>query len=255
MSPLSNGGARERIHALLAERATQALTLEEQRELDTLLASHPEIDGDEFDRTAAELDVFWMAGNTRAMPAALRAKIASAAPDHVTRARRASAVAAPRARGFDLVRARGWLLAAASLAALVAIWPRTETAPSLAEQRERLIESVADEIQLAWTPTVGTFTGDAVWSPSAQRGFLRFRGLAKNDPRVQQYQLWIFDKQQDERYPIDGGVFDIGDDGEVIVPIDAKIAVQELAMLAVTREKPGGVVVSSRAGLVGLAQL
>lgn len=265
VSPLSNGGGpsgpggsggtRERIYALLADRATQALSPEEQRELDTLVASHPEIDCDQFDRTAAELDVFWMAGNTQAMPGVLRAKILTAARDHVARAPRANTVAAPRARRFDLVRAGGWLVAAASVAALVAIWPRAETARSLAEQRERLIVTAADEIHLAWTPTAGTFSGDAVWSPSAQRGFLRFRGLAKNDPSVQQYQLWIFDKHQDERYPIDGGVFDIREDGEVIVPIDAKIVVQDLAMLAVTREKPGGVVVSSREGLVGLAKL
>jgi len=98
--------------------------------------------------------------------------------------------------------------------------------------------------------------GDVVWSNTAQEGYMRFTGLAANDPRQSQYQLWIFDSQQDERYPIDGGVFDIppGAD-EVIVPIAAKLDVARPYMFAITIEKPGGVVVSSRERLPLLAQV
>jgi anti-sigma-K factor RskA len=84
---------------------------------------------------------------------------------------------------------------------------------------------------------------------------MSFRGLPANNPSESQYQLWIFDQNQDERYPIDGGVFDIGPDGEVIVPVTAKIRVREPTLFAITVEKPGGVVVSSRKRLVLAAKV
>ena len=80
---------------------------------------------------------------------------------------------------------------------------------------------------------------------------MRFRGLAPNDPSVSQYQLWIFDRDQDERFPVDGGVFDVeSGEGDVFVEIDPKLEVREPYLFAVTVEKPGGVVVSSRERIV-----
>ena len=67
-----------------------------------------------------------------------------------------------------------------------------------------------------------------------------------NDPTQFQYQLWIFDKDRDDKYPVDGGVFDVGPDGEVVVKISAKLHVNEPVLFAVTVEQPGGVVVSDR---------
>ena len=101
----------------------------------------------------------------------------------------------------------------------------------------------------------GEISGDVIWSNAEQKGYLRLRGLPVNDPDKATYQLWIFDEAQDEKYPIDGGVFDINKDGEVIVPIDAKINVKNPKIFAVTKEKPGGVVVSDRTGLVALAKV
>lgn len=79
---------------------------------------------------------------------------------------------------------------------------------------------------------------------------MRFVGLAVNDPRQLQYQLWIFDKNRDQAFPVDGGVFDITPAGEVIAPITAKLPVGEPMLFAVTVEKPGGVVVSKRERIV-----
>jgi hypothetical protein len=51
-------------------------------------------------------------------------------------------------------------------------------------------------------------------------------------------------------------VFDIpAGQNEVIIPIDAKIAVNAPVMFAVTMEKPGGVVVSGREHIVALAKV
>jgi anti-sigma-K factor RskA len=98
--------------------------------------------------------------------------------------------------------------------------------------------------------------GEVIWDNRRQQGVMSFRGLPANDPTKQQYQLWIFDSAQDEKYPIDGGVFDITPGAqEVLVPIDARLPVREPTLFAITIEKPGGVVVSSRERLPLLAQV
>lgn len=161
----------------------------------------------------------------------------------------------------------GWLAAAASLlVALVGWWPQSpETvepqvvhAASLQQQRETLLAR-QDTLVSSWQPTQDPaatgVSGDVVWDPVSQQGYLRLRGLAANDVRQSQYQLWIFDATRDDAYPVDGGVFDIPLQGadEVIVPILAKLPVHEAAMFAVTIERPGGAVVSSRERLVLVA--
>ena len=129
--------------------------------------------------------------------------------------------------------------------------------PSPSEARAELLASAKDVITLPWTATDDTAakgtTGDIVWSPSQQKGYMRFVGLAVNDPNVLQYQLWIFDETRDQAFPVDGGVFDVAT-GEVIVPIAAKLPVGKPALFAVTVEKPGGVVVSKRERIVVTAK-
>jgi hypothetical protein len=46
--------------------------------------------------------------------------------------------------------------------------------------------------------------------------------------------------------PIDGGVFDVPAGGEALIPVDPKLPVGEGVIFAVTKERPGGVVVSDR---------
>ncbi|MGL4551943.1 MAG: anti-sigma factor domain-containing protein, partial [Gemmataceae bacterium] len=96
--------------------------------------------------------------------------------------------------------------------------------------------------------------GAVAWNNARQEGYLRLDGLPPNDPRVSQYQLWIFDADRDERYPVDGGVFDVPAAGAV-VPIRAKLGVGRPTLFAVTRERPGGVVVSDRRAVVLAAKV
>ena len=84
---------------------------------------------------------------------------------------------------------------------------------------------------------------------------MRFENLPVNDPTKEQYQLWIFAKNQSEETPIDGGVFDISSDGEVVIPIRPKLKAEDVYLFAVTVEQPGGVVVSSRERLPLLASV
>ncbi len=120
--------------------------------------------------------------------------------------------------------------------------------------RKALLASAGDVKTLSWTATADDAArgagGDVVWSPSKQEGYMRFTGLAANDPTKLQYQLWIFDKDRDDKYPVDGGVFDVGPDGEVVIKISPKLRVNEPVLFAVTVEAPGGVVVSKRERIV-----
>lgn len=126
--------------------------------------------------------------------------------------------------------------------------------------RDSLLAADSALVRVAWTPTsdptASGVTGEVLWSARAQRGVMRFAGLAPNDQRRSQYQLWIFDKQRDQRYPVDGGVFDIpAGQTEVLVPIQARIPVGEAVMFAVTVEQAGGVVVSNRERIAVVASL
>jgi hypothetical protein len=160
-----------------------------------------------------------------------------------------------------------WLAAAACLlVAGGAVWwgmqqrdgngtkPIAPIASTPASDRAALVASATDLAKITWTITpdqnARAATGDVVWSAAQQKGYMRFVGLKPNDPTQYQYQLWIFDKTRDQAFPVDGGVFDVSSDGEVIVPISPKLHVNELAMFAVTVEKPGGVVVSKRERIV-----
>ena len=143
-------------------------------------------------------------------------------------------------------------------------WPDGEVDPDVERQTERCIEimlaalaeaggTAADVVRTDWSPgddpLAAGVSGEVVWSPSEQRGFMRFRALQPNNPTVAQYQLWIFDGTRPSETPVDGGVFDVVD-GEVIVPIDAKIDVRDATLFAITLEEPGGVVVSKRERLL-----
>jgi len=127
-------------------------------------------------------------------------------------------------------------------------------------RRAALLAAADDVIRREWSatgdPAAPDAGGDVVWSSDAQAGFMRFRGLAPNDPTENQYQLWIFDATRDERHPVDGGVFDVDPaTGEVVVPIRAKLPVREPTLFAVTVERPGGVVVSSRERIALVAKV
>lgn len=161
-------------------------------------------------------------------------------------------------RSSRLVLWSGWLAAAAALLLWLKV-PR-QASNGLREAVARGVQVVEPEsrwradssaTRLAWTATIDPSaqgaSGSVVWSRSAQAGEMRFAGLKPNDRARWQYQLWIFDKRRDQRFPVDGGVFDIPPGtSEVRVPIRARVPVSDAVMFVVTVEPAGGVVVSSR---------
>ncbi len=167
---------------------------------------------------------------------------------------------------------RGWYAAAACL--LLAIggwWPRlglleraakhgVSPLQAEAEQgREHLLNSGSQRLgRWAWSHESGVeanVQGDVVWDGERQEGYLRLSGLAPNGKTGRQYQLWIFDAARDDRFPVDGGVFDVPPDSPMItVPIRPTLMVSQPVAFAVTFEPAGGVVVSDRRHLMALAR-
>ncbi len=95
--------------------------------------------------------------------------------------------------------------------------------------------------------------GEVVWSNAQQKGFVRFRNLPVNDKTKETYQVWVFDASQ--KNPVSAGVFDVHQNGEVIVPMNAAIAIQKPTMIGITAEKPGGVMVSDLKNVMAVAKV
>lgn len=89
-------------------------------------------------------------------------------------------------------------------------------------------------------------TGQIIFDPETQTGYMKLSGLPVNDPDQEQYQLWIVDADRPDETTnrVDGGVFDVTAAGEVIVPVNPKIVAEQPVVFALTIERPGGVVVS-----------
>jgi anti-sigma-K factor RskA len=277
---------KEKMLELLSDKAIFGLTDAELSELAELEKEFPEINDDSFELAAASIGMLNLDTN-EPLPAHLRTKIARDAEKYfASREAEASApVAAPAEKEefqktFTLEPKKsiwnwlGWAVAAAACVALafniyitrtnprdVVVNPTPTATPKIelspAQEREQLLASAKDIVQSTWgdfdPKNPKNVQGDVVWSNSAQKGFVRFRNLPVNDNTKEQYQVWIFDENQ--KHPVDGGVFDASEAGEIIIPIDAKIKVQRPKMFAITAEKPGGVVVSPLEKVMAVAKV
>lgn len=128
-----------------------------------------------------------------------------------------------------------------SLPAVAGWWPRIighdatpPTTQLTAEAARAALAAQQNIVQVALAPAgPQTLTGDVVFDPVRQVGYLRFRGIPANDPRQAQYQLWIADAGRAQPEPVDGGVFDVGGTstagGDVIIPFHARLAVGKAA--------------------------
>ena len=257
---------------LLVAEATEGLSANDREEMMRLVGPEAAVEAAAFGAAAAAIDLAY-SDFDEPMPEAIRRRARSRLLDeiggssarvlHHPSAEAPKHAEAPRAGGRT-----GWWLAAAMLAvAIFGWWPRpiddelVPPAPTLATAAQRLdllLARAPDVVSWPWQTTADPASagggGEVIWSSARQKGFMRISGLPVNDPADFQYQLWIFDGTRDDRYPIDGGVFDVTVDGEVVVPIEAKLGVRDATLFAVTIETPGGVVVSSRERIVLLAQ-
>jgi anti-sigma-K factor RskA len=271
----------ERMMDLLADQALFGLSEEELRELERFGSNDDSLNAAQsLELTAAQISTIGIEKDAE-MPEHLFKKIL-ADSKHLVAAEQ-NVFTAPRRRIGSETASSGsawsWLAWAIAAAACVALavnvfttrqanidvaggtkptpTPAIEEKLTPAQMRQRLIDTEQALARAEWTKgsvkeTEG-ISGDVVWSDAKQAGYMRISGLPVNDKTKQTYQLWIFDETQSEKTPIDGGVFDVSETGEVIIPIDAKLNAKNPKAFAITIEKPGGVVVSERKQVVGLA--
>ncbi len=259
----------DRLLDLLTEQTERPLSAQERAELETLVAREANWRSDDFELAAAATAVALLE-RQEPMPEALKERVMDELVGDDVLAGDTVQFPAQRAAGGDKrrrpgprparrARPYGWIVAAAALILLAVVigWPKPKP-PTAIELRAQMMKQ-SDVVKMVWAkgedPLSPATEGDVVWDPRQQIGFMRFKGLAKNDPKTLQYQLWIFDGTRSDAYPVDGGVFDITAEGDVVVPIEAKLPVFEPTLFAVTVEKPGGVVVSKRERIVVLAKV
>lgn len=260
---------REKLLELLADKAVYGLSADEQRESDKMSIDEVYRDDLSFELTAAAINLTAVDPAER-MPAALRSRILASADEHFAKDDlQPTFEFEPKKSAWTWL---GWLVAGAACIALavniyttrppsdvvkVATPTPSPEKPDARKDFEAMMAS-AESVKAAFAAMpkapaeLAQVSGDVVWSDVKQAGYMRLRGVPKNDPTKSTYQLWIFDETQSEKTPIDGGVFDITGDGEVIVPIDAKLKAKNPKAFAITVEKPGGVVVSGREKVVTL---
>lgn len=271
-----NEKTEERMLELLADHAIFGLTVEEAAELEKLEQEAPHLARDNsFERAAAGLQISSIA-EVEPIPSDLLKRLESDAARYFAKDTEEVQVAdnvvsvsyeTPKPSFMQWL---GWALAGAACVALaVNIWfvgigPQKEIAtteippapPTVSEKLQALVASGGPGlVRSEWTSPLKQedLGGEVVWSDAKQEGYMTFRNLPANDTSKETYQLWIFDENQPEATPVDGGVFDVTKDGEVVIPINAKINVKGPKAFAVTVEKPGGVVVSKRGKIVALA--
>lgn len=253
---------------LLIKESTEGLTAEESAALAEMARSLSDDDRRELEHVVAAATLAAL-GPLQKMPDTTRQRVLKTVPANVTSSSAAtiSSGTAPR-RSLE---AAGWWAAAACFVLAVAGWwprllgdggaPMAQRTPDPQAQREQLLER-ENTLRASWSagPALSDqpLIGDVVFDPVTQRGVLRFRGLPANDPRAEQYQLWIADASRQYPEPVDGGVFDVATtlpNGDVLVPFEAKLPVGSPAVFVVTAEKPGGVVVSRQEKVLALAKV
>ncbi len=236
---------------LLVLRATEGCSQEQQRRLQALLKENGVDDMPDFDlAAAAAANAFGLktAPKDEEAPEKLKAKLLSDA-DQFFSPQPDVVVELKPAQTTQLKWNWGWATAAALAIMLLAtnvVDLRSGTDYEAA--RRHLMTETTGTVVIPWAtpedPEYAQVSGDVVWNDARQEGYLLLSGMPVNDPSMAQYQLWVVDPDRDSN-PVDGGVFDIpAGQSTVIVPIDAKLAVDNPVVFAITREKRGGVVVS-----------
>lgn len=286
-----NEEIQEMMTDLLTRRAAIGLDAEERVQLDKLLADTGVKDDDSLELAAAAIGLVDLEIDEK-LPDHLAARIAASADNFFANVQYPETVSAPGITSeaapdhdyqkmFTLEPRRswnwlGWAMAGfACIALAVNVWftritpteigtnnpPAPATPEKLSPEQElaKMISSQVNMTKATWgagnMKDLKEVGGDVYWSDEQQKGFMRLRGLPMNDKSKETYQLWIFDKTQDKATPIDGGTFDVDKNGEMIIPINAKLKALGPELFAITVEKPGGVVVSKRGKIAALAKV
>jgi anti-sigma-K factor RskA len=174
-----------------------------------------------------------------------------------TEAARHFTPAEPAGRILPWLAGTGWLAAAAAVVVALTVWlqsPRdavvVEPAAASASFDEFARRPGVVTTSLAVASDDATLTdaeADVLWDAETGKGWLRLEHLPSNNAAESQYQLWVIDASRPDdagRNRVDAGVFDV-ESGVTTVRFEPKLPVGEAIAFAVTREPPGGSVVSA----------
>ena len=280
---------KQRLLELLADRAVSGLDENELMEVERLKKQLPDWDEDvSLELAAAAVGLAHLEIKDD-LPAALRTKIFASADDYfkefeepfnVVKFTPRVGTAAESIRNIVETKTSpwqwlGWAFAAAACVALAVILltrpadkppeivktpdtlPTSQTPVSIEQEREQFLAAAADKvtIPLANPKNEKEIVGEMVWSNAKQKGYARFSKLPVNDAAKETYQVWIVDETRDAKTPLSGGIFNVAKTGETVVAVNAQLEVKKPKMIAVTVEKPGGVVVSKLEKVVALAKI
>lgn len=230
---------RERLNDLLADEAVQPLSTDETSDLIELLRRFPSTNLEDFEVAAAAIHLATIE-RTTSLPIGLSNALVSQAERYFADTRVEKPPEHSPATWVRLFACSGWATAAALLIALVWVsWPSPEL--SVVQRRHRLLDT--DPRRFAGE-SAESVRGNVVWNQERQEGYMELSGLPANDPQQYQYQLWILDKGRSHPEPLDGGIFDVTESENVVIPVRNALPVRQPTLFAVTREPPGGVVVS-----------
>lgn len=256
----------DRLLELMAKEASGGISIDESAERDELLRAHPDVDRDEMLEVAALTQLAFLkksGSENLKLPDHLKRKIVdrgraavagSPRQDNIVSfasATRAESAPSKQPSNAGSMSGRlGWAAAAALALVLLVdrvIMPNDSRTTDLAAQVASL-NTAPGTLTAAWqTPDALGFenvAGKVIWNSEQQRGYMLLSGMPVNRPGQSQYQLWIVAPSRDAN-PVDGGVFDVlQTNGDIIVPINAKLFIEDPKAFAITREQPGGVVVS-----------
>jgi anti-sigma-K factor RskA len=246
---------KDRFDELSAGWALGDLTPQEERELGTLGGATVDFN---LELLVASLEAGHLTKSLQQPPAALLARL------HRHAAETAKQPAPANVLQPDVPSWRKWIgnpligWAAAAAIALATLLNPSSTGKIAAPQAASQLRSQAPDLVERAFSGVGNYlaaSGTVIWSDQLQQGYMTLAGLPVNDPKKAQYQLWIVDPKRDEA-PIDGGVFDIPQDGSaIVIPIAAKLALSQPQAFVITLEQPGGVVKSKQEKVVALAKI
>ncbi len=216
-----NEDKKELMLDLLCKQAVYGLNEHETLQLEQI--EYATADSESIDLTVAALGMIDL--NTRQeMPAHLQSKILANAENLFEMRKVAESVVEPPVREIILNETSvskpwfGWLGWAAAAAACVALavsifTPRNQnqfaggTTPSPtqedkldpAQQRQKLVDAPGQVLMAklgkGTVKEIADVVGDIVWSDEKQAGYIRVKGLPKNDVSKETYQLWIFEEQ------------------------------------------------------------
>jgi len=255
-----SGPDRDQVHELFADAALDRLTLEQELQLEDLVADGASDEKLSFELTAAELNLGLLSkGDVEPMPAAVRAKLEAAgrawcavrASGPIPLQRYVLGAGGTRRR---LVTLSPWLAAAAGVTLAVFAWsPYSHADPiKLVERDPKKIEVPFALWADSSDPNCESKIGCVCWSEANQTGYLKLSKAFPCNDHDHQFQVWIID-ERGEQQRVSGGTFDCKTGHDCRVVIHPEMRVHAVKSFAITMEKSGGMPVSDLSSKVAIA--